>query len=495
MEDKTHNPLPPMMMIVVLSFQGFLSEANHSVISIGKSGITSNLMETSSIILPLTGSFYSKGGYFTTINISNPAMPFELLIDTGSTLSWVKCEEPCEDCIPPKPSGLLYKPPKDSIVPCQDRLCAAIQGDKHNCSNPLERCDYVEKYFDGSSTQVLLDSKMPIAVKNSDRLTSKILSALSLSIVVNTLGPHDIVLHGLYHLMVLRPKKNALLEMGDFALSHNNILHAWVPVHCEYIGLSSWCGYKQIGHFPGDGIIGLSRNSASLLSQIHEQGLVKKVIGHCFNGNGAIHYRTTASPCLRVFEFSGGGSIQPSGLCSTITSFMKQNIATHLESQIVKVESQTAAAGPQMVFDSRQQRIRGEMMQYVSAPVDLSFEGSETQIDHVLKGKPLEPAQPETELPICWKQSNRKPISSFEKIRDYFKNWTLHFPNDELNVKLDLPLQAYLGKVCLGILDDSKLVNMNIIGAISMQDKLVMYDSINRRIGWASRECNMPIVA
>lgn len=51
----------------------------------------------------------------------------------------------------------------------------------------------------------------------------------------------------------------------------------------------SRCGYDQLpgaSNHPLDGILGLGRGKTSVLSQLHSQGLVKNVVGHCLSGRG-----------------------------------------------------------------------------------------------------------------------------------------------------------------------------------------------------------------
>ncbi|XP_038695801.1 aspartic proteinase Asp1-like isoform X2 [Tripterygium wilfordii] len=197
--------LPSMMMIVVLLctiFEGSLA--------------------TSSVVFSLSGNAYPKGAYFVDIRIGNQAKPFELHVDTGSSLTWVKCVAPFESSTQPQEG--LYKPPKQSIVQCQDPLCAAVQGKKYDCENPTDRCDYVFKYDDDSLAYGYL-------VKDH------------------------------FHLRLFNG-------------------------HATRAPLVFGCGYKQTGDFDGAGIFGLSRGSLGFLSQMHSQGLTQEVIGHCFNSRG-----------------------------------------------------------------------------------------------------------------------------------------------------------------------------------------------------------------
>ena len=49
------------------------------------------------------------------------------------------------------------------------------------------------------------------------------------------------------------------------------------------------CGYDQIpgsSHHPLDGILGLGRGKASIVSQLSDQGLTRNIIGHCLSPRG-----------------------------------------------------------------------------------------------------------------------------------------------------------------------------------------------------------------
>lgn len=48
------------------------------------------------------------------------------------------------------------------------------------------------------------------------------------------------------------------------------------------------------------------------------------------------------------------------------------------------------------------------------------------------------------------------------------------------------------GNVCLGILNGTEigLQNMNLIGDISMQDQMIIYDNEKQSIGWIPADCD-----
>ncbi|XP_038699572.1 aspartic proteinase Asp1-like [Tripterygium wilfordii] len=314
------------------------------------------------------------------------------------------------------PKEHLYKPKTDSIVKCEDPLCVAIQGKERNCENPDDRCEYVIPFSDGSKTHgYLVRDIFPIRLTTGSIIDSP-------------------------------------LVFG--------------------------CGYKQIGAFRGAGMLGLSRGPVGFLSQIHSQGLIKQVMGHCLSSQEG------------GFLFLGDDLVPHTGVSWTpITNNYH--------------EDRDYLSGPvDLLFDGKATQVTGLKVDFDSGSAlswlnQSAYQHTLDLINQALKKTKLKPAEPEGELSVCWSHK-KKPIISLDKMNNkYFKKLTLSFKNIP-NVKLELPPQAYLilikGKVCLGIDDGDKLglQNPNLIGAISMQDKLVMYDNVNHRIGWASRDCKIP---
>ncbi|GKV33982.1 hypothetical protein SLEP1_g42413 [Rubroshorea leprosula] len=112
-----------------------------------------------------------------------------------------------------------------------------------------------------------------------------------------------------------------------------------------------------------------------------------------------------------------------------------------------------------------------------------------------LAGKPLKEATDDQTLPLCWK--GRRPFKSLRDVRKFFKSISLAFTSNGAKTQFELPPESYLiisnkGNVCLGILNGSDvgLKNLNIIGDISMQDRMVIYDNEKQLIGWALANCD-----
>ncbi|TVU21222.1 hypothetical protein EJB05_30847, partial [Eragrostis curvula] len=168
--------------------------------------------------------------YSVTMNIGDPAKPYFLDVDTGSDLTWLQCDAPCQSCN--KVPHPLYRPTKNRIVPCADSLCTALysgQGSNQKCTSP-QQCDYRIKYTDNaSSLGVLISDNFSLPLRNSSNV---------------------------------RPS------------------------------LTFGCGYdQQVGkngavQAATDGLLGLGRGSISLLSQLKLQGITKNVLGHCLSSSG-----------------------------------------------------------------------------------------------------------------------------------------------------------------------------------------------------------------
>ncbi|CAL0319404.1 unnamed protein product [Lupinus luteus] len=351
------------------------------------------------------------GHYTVPFNIGNPPKPFELDIDTGSDLTWVECEAPCRKC--KTPIDKRYKPHRNT-VPCVDPLCAAVPKPRDfKCVDPTEQCDYFIEYVDeGSSLGVLVRDTVPIKFTNS---------------VV----------------------KQTPLVFG--------------------------CGYDQ--QFRGEyapGILGLGKGKSSILSQLHDLGLVANVVGHCLKEKGGIIF------------FGDKFNSAPGIVWAT----MLQPSSGHYildSANILYNGKPTSVKGLQVIFDT------GSTYTYLNAQ---AYHAVLDLVINDLKTTPLKTATPDKSLPMCWK--GPKPFKSVADVRNYFKPLALIFTKSN-NAQLQLPLESYLvvtkeGNVCLGILDGSKngLQNLNIIGDISFQDKLVVYDNDKKRIGWVAGKCKSP---
>ncbi|GLJ25084.1 hypothetical protein SUGI_0479810 [Cryptomeria japonica] len=175
------------------------------------------------------GNVYPDGIYYVNLSIGNPQNQYYLDVDTGSDLTWLQCDAPCQSCA--KTPHQWYKPKPRSGVSCKDPLCAAVQAtshDKYDCQSSYQQCDYDIRYADnGFSKGVLVRDCVAVTLSNGT---------------------------------IVRP---------------------------TYV---FGCGYIQGGSLrqtqTTDGVLGLSSAAASLPSQWEKQGLIKNVIGICITGGG-----------------------------------------------------------------------------------------------------------------------------------------------------------------------------------------------------------------
>lgn len=243
--------------------------------------------------------------------------------------------------------------------------------------------------------------------------------------------------------------------------------------------LAFGCGYNQqvpdSMHLPfTDGVLGLGIGKSSILEQLHSLGLTRNVVGHCLSAQGG------------GFLFFGDDFVPSSGIIWAPFSSKKFDHHYSLGPADLHFGGQaTGVKGLSVVFDS------GSTYNYFNSDV---YHAVVSLIKKELKGKQLKDATEDKSLPVCWKGS--KPFKSIGDVKAFFKPLVLTFANSK-NVQFQIQPEAYLvvtehGNVCLGILNGTEvgLDNFNVIGDISLQDKMVIYDNEMQKIGWVSANCN-----
>ncbi|ESQ31028.1 hypothetical protein EUTSA_v10011529mg [Eutrema salsugineum] len=242
--------------------------------------------------------------------------------------------------------------------------------------------------------------------------------------------------------------------------------------------LAFGCGYDQ--NFPSAhpppataGVLGLGRGKISVLTQLFSAGLTKNVIGHCLSSNGG------------GFLFFGDNLI-PSGGVSWTPLMSHENHYTTGPAELLFNGKPTGLKGLKIIFDT------GSSYTYFNSK---TYQTIVNLIGNELKGKPLKDAKEDKTLPICWKGA--KPLKSVLEVKNLFKTLTINFMNSRRNTQLQIPPESYLiisktGNVCLGILNGSEigLQDSNVIGDISMQGIMVIYDNEKQQIGWVSADCD-----
>ncbi|KAK8566126.1 hypothetical protein V6N12_059662 [Hibiscus sabdariffa] len=135
---------------------------------------------------------------------------------------------------------------------------------------------------------------------------------------------------------------------------------------------------------------------------------------------------------------------------------------------------------------------------YFPGNAELHFGRKATGIKNLIKelsGRSLKEAPEDWKLPLRWK--GRKPFRSVHSAKKYFK--TVLSPaftdSGRREIQFELHPEAYLikkGNVCLGILNGTeiRLQKLNVIGDVSMQNRMVIYDNEKQVIGWSPANCD-----
>ncbi|CAO2203888.1 unnamed protein product [Urochloa humidicola] len=243
--------------------------------------------------------------------------------------------------------------------------------------------------------------------------------------------------------------------------------------------ISFGCGYNQ--HFkpgqtlPVDGILGLGRGSAvNLAFQLKKENVIKKdVISHCISSKGG------------GFLFIGDYKLP-----NVEWDAMDRNVNNGHYSPAVLGElcfkGKWISEKPMKVlFDSGSAYTYFDKQPYKATEDEVigSLHKSLTKV-------------PDNYFKLCWKGT--KKFKSVDDVKPLFKPIFLIFRRGGVKgsttATLDIPPENYLiikdGNVCFGILHEPSLLGENnLIGAITMQDRTVIYDNEEGQIGWVRDSC------
>lgn len=246
------------------------------------------------------------------------------------------------------------------------------------------------------------------------------------------------------------------------------------------------CAYDQQGHLltaKTDGILGLSSARASLPSQLSSQGVINNVVGHCINREEDVD----------GYMFLGDDFVPRWGMAwvPTIGGF-----TNYYNSEVFRVSygnKQLSMRGQrrnvgQVIFDT------GSTYTYLTNEAYTNLISSLKSVPDVLVRDDSDPI-----LPVCWRADF--PVRSVQDVDHLFEPLTLQFGKRWLVMSTEfiIPPEGYLivnkkGNICLGVLNGSEVLDgsMIILGDISLRGKLVVYDNVQQRIGWAESECDKP---
>ncbi|CAN6362494.1 unnamed protein product [Urochloa humidicola] len=237
------------------------------------------------------------------------------------------------------------------------------------------------------------------------------------------------------------------------------------------------CGYYQGGnHVPGvDGILGLGRGSVDLVSQLKRHNFItKNVFAHCLSSKGGGYLSIGDENVLSHVNWA---PMAPR--THRIHNHYSPGPATlHLDTMLIGTKPMD------VIFDT------GSTYTYL--PVNLH-----AQLVAALKAslsKSLKEVHDPSGLGPCWK--GPRGFNSLDDLKKEFKSvMSLKFHN---GATMMIPPENYLvitghQNACFGIdkgIDERKDIDYYIIGAITMQDQLVIYDNEHGRLGWGPSQCD-----
>ncbi|KAG0460034.1 hypothetical protein HPP92_023162 [Vanilla planifolia] len=231
-----------------------------------------------------------------------------------------------------------------------------------------------------------------------------------------------------------------------------------------------------------DGILGLSNAKVGIPSQLASQGVINNVLGHCIAGgakNGGYMFFGD--------EFVPRWGITWIPLQSGLMNNYGKDVAKVSYGRKKTIVEHVGRNAYYAIFDS------GSTYSYFPGEAYSTLINS---FDYQVDG--LIPDSSDPFLPLCWRSSFARSI---EDVRHLFEPLILHFGKRWLifPTTFTIPPEGYLiinnkGNICLGILNGSEVHDGSIIilGDISLRGRLVVYDNVQQKIGWAESDCDKP---
>ncbi|KAL3638838.1 hypothetical protein CASFOL_016745 [Castilleja foliolosa] len=221
----------------------------------------------------------------------------------------------------------------------------------------------------------------------------------------------------------------------------------------------------------GDGLLGLGKGKVGILKQLGDIGLIRNVIGHCLSRQGGGYLFFGETPVYRI-TWKQLSCINDEHYSLGSADILLDGQATDIRNLCI-------------IFDS------GSTFTYLNSK---SYEALLDLVNKTINGK-LSVANDDKALPFCWKDV--MPIQTIDQVARAFSPIALNFTDENNVVQFEMLPESYLiitekHNICLGILNGGEigLGDVNLIGDISMQDKLVIYDNENHMVGWAADTCN-----
>nr|TKW15149.1 hypothetical protein SEVIR_5G217500v2 [Setaria viridis] len=263
---------------------------------------------------------------------------------------------------------------------------------------------------------------------------------------------------------------HGLLIRDKFTLPIARTAHHIIPFGCGY----NQQGFKPCQNLPVDGIIGLGRGSSvNLAFQLKKQNVIKNdVISHCISirGGGFLFIGDYKHPnnveWVTMDRNAEHGHYSPVLLGEL---FFNGKWISEKPMKVVFDSGSTYTYFDRQPYKATEDAVIGSLHKSLTTVRDNEFK-------------------------LCWKGT--KIFNSVDDVKPLFKPIFLTFGRGGAKghkATLDIPPENYLvikdGNVCFGILDHPRLGETNLIGAITMQERTVIYDNEAGRIGWVRDSC------
>ncbi|KAI3985595.1 hypothetical protein MKX01_033878 [Papaver californicum] len=249
-------------------------------------------------------------------------------------------------------------------------------------------------------------------------------------------------------------RDNLHLTVANGTLVKPNFVLGYVPQTYNQQGQLSFSPART------DGILGLSRASISLPSQLASQGVIQNVVGHCIASGAESD----------GYMFLGDEPVPRRGM--TWVPMLNIPSIDLFHTEIVKLSyggrqlslDESGNNGGRVVFDSGSSYTYFPNKAYSDLIASLEDAFHEELVQDVS----------DPTLPLCWRA--KYPIRSLEDVKALFKPLTFQFGSKWwiLSSNLKIPPEGYLiisskGNVCLGILDGSEVLDepMILLGVVN----------------------------
>ena len=408
--------------------------------------------------LPLHGSVKEHGYYYVDVSLGTPPKSFQVIVDTGSTLTYVPCADCGSDCGAHTGAPKFDPDPESGSQTCERVRCRTEDcHDVGRCAAGSDACEYSKSYAEHSSVRGRL-------VKDKVHLGG-------------TLAPEA--------------------EGG--------------------LDVVFGCTTRETGSIHGqdaDGLMGLGNGVDSFPSQLARRYGLEDVFSLCygaFAGGGAVTFgklpgfdrgvegdvgETTRGARNDTLRPGEEDVREPTGIlrytpllrsAAHPSYYVVRTLEWSLGTERVAGENDFTT-GYGTVLDS------GTTFTYVTTPV---FENFVAVLDAAVVApgalKRVDGPDPSYPDDVCYAADAAAPPLTEASLADAFPNLTLRFAGDD--VTLALPPKNYLfahggvaGAFCLGVMDNGRAGTL--LGGITARDVLVEYDLTGEgRVGMVVADC------